>query len=412
MRTSLQGWEVLAAAIAAASLALGCAGTPLAPTASATPVQLQARQIIVAIPLVTPALRGEQARGLARQYDLELVGAFPLGSIDVHCIVFEVPSGRNVDDATRELAAHPGVRLVQANQQFESMANAHSDPYASFQYGAERLRAGDAHGWATGKGVRVAVVDTGVDTEHPDLAGRVAASRNFVQGGEEHFARDAHGTGVAGVIAARADNGEGIYGIAPDAELVVAKACWQRTADDGSALCSSWTLARAIDYAIASRVRVLNLSLAGPEDPLLARVLAAADAAGVVIAAAAGDDGAPRFPASLDFVIAVVASDERGVVQGPATGAAGGALAAPGVEIITTAPGARYHFLSGSSLSTAHVSGAAALLLERDPELSGAAVAELLAGSAGSGGGAGGAPLRNIDACAALRELSGGAHCP
>ncbi len=412
MRSVRAGRRVFVRASVAASLALGCAGAPLAPADPETPVQLQERQIIVAIPLVTPAVRTEQARRLASQYDLELIGAFPLGSIDVYCTVFEVPAGRDVADATRELATHPGVRLVQANQTFQSMATAHTDPYASFQHGAERLRAGSAHRWATGKGVRVALVDTGVDIDHPDLAGRVVETRNFVQGGEEHFTRDAHGTGVAGVIAARADNDEGIYGIAPDAELVVAKACWQLAAHDDSALCSSWTLARAIDYSIASGVRVLNLSLAGPEDPLLTRLLGAADEAGVVIAAAAGEGGAPRFPASLDFVIAVVASDEEGAVPDRVWESGVSALAAPGVEIITTAPGARYRFVSGSSLSTAHVSGAAALLLERDPELSAAAVADLLASTARTEADPGAAPIGGVDVCAAIRRLSGGEHCP
>ena len=383
--------------------ALGCAGVPAGSSERDLPVQLEARQLIVAIPLVTPAVRTEQARRLASQYDLDLVGAFPLVSIDVHCIVFEVPAGRDLSRVTRELASHPGGRLVQGNQRFESMASASSDPYASFQYGAERLRAGDAHRWATGKGVRVAVVDTGVDTAHPDLDGRIAETRNFVAGGERDFERDAHGTGVAGVIAARADNGEGIYGIAPDAELVVAKACWHRDEVDAGALCSSWTLARAIDFSIGSGARVLNLSLSGPEDALLTRLLGAADESGMVIAAAAREDERPGFPASLGFVIAVVASDVDGVVPERKWTETKAALAAPGVEIITTAPAAGYRFLSGSSLSTAHVSGAAALLLERDPELSPTAVAELLSGTE---------PDDDVDACAAIRRLSGGEHCP
>ena len=115
--------------------------------------------------------------------------------------------------------------------------------------------------------MRVAVVDTGVDTNHPDLADRVVKTINFVEGGEKTFTSDQHGTAVAGVIGARADNGMGIYGIAPDADLLAVKACWHRRPGTSEASCSSWTLAKAIDFAIVERVRVLNLSLSGPPIP-------------------------------------------------------------------------------------------------------------------------------------------------
>lgn len=131
-----------------------------------------------------------------------------------------------------------------------------------------------AHRWATGQGVKVAVVGTGVDTKHPDLHGRIIRTINFVEGGERTFARDSHGIAVAGVIAATADNEVGIFGIAPQADIVVVKACWQPAPGTQEAVCSSWTLAKAIDFTILVRAQILNLSLAGPPDPLLARFLA------------------------------------------------------------------------------------------------------------------------------------------
>ncbi|MDJ0865162.1 MAG: S8 family serine peptidase [Myxococcota bacterium] len=391
-----------------------CAGTPAgeAPPRE-VPLQLRGQQLIVAVPLVTPAVRGELARRLARQHDLELLGAFPLDSIDVHCIVYEVPADRDVDRLIDSLASTPGVQLVQRNQRFDGMESGYSDPYATFQHGAAALRAEAAHRWATGRGVRIGVVDTGVDTRHPDLSERVVAVRNFVEGGDASFERDAHGTAVAGIIAARADDGQGIFGIAPDAELVVAKACWHRDASDGGALCSSWTLARAIDWALQADVRVLNLSLAGPEDRLLARLLTTADERGVVSVAAAGEDAAhPGFPASLDVVLGVVASDSPGSSPHPDAHTAGPVLAAPGHEIVTTAPGARYRFLSGSSLSTAHVAGAVALVVEQDPGLSPAAVRALLEETARAQGRPRRPPsMGSVDACAALHRLRGGEGC-
>jgi len=188
--------------------------------------------------------------------------------------------------------------------------------------------------------VRVAVVDTGVDTNHPDLADRVVKTINFVEGGEKTFTADQHGTAVAGVIGARAGNGLGIYGIAPDADLLAVKACWHRRPGNPEASCSSWTLAKAIDFAIVERVRVLNLSLSGPADPLLRRLIVKAiDEQRITVVAAVmeGGDPALSFPSSLSAVIAVVASDAQGNVRArldkhPAT------LAAPGIEVLTRCP--------------------------------------------------------------------------
>ncbi len=396
-------------------VALACAtSSPL--DEGELPLQLHERQVIVALPLLTPDLLADTTRQLARAYDLSVVKGFPLSSIDVHCVVFEVEAGRSVEEVLEALSAHPGVRLVQRNQPFRGLATSEAapdaDPYAEFQHGMRAVRADRVHGWSRGRGVRVALVDTGVDREHPDLRERVLESRNFVQGGDESFTRDAHGTAVAGVIAAGADNGVGIFGVAPESQLIVAKACWQAREPGAPARCSSWTLARAIDYAIAAKARVLNLSLTGPPDPLVTRVLASARDRGLLIVAAAdADEPAPGFPASLDYAIAVVASDAEGRVPEPRWRQAS-TLAAPGEEILTTAPDRRYAFHSGASLSTAYVAGAAALLLEQEPALTAHQLRELLRRSARPGSGAAAGGIGLLDVCAATRELSAGERCP
>jgi subtilisin family serine protease len=257
--------------------------------------------------------------------------------------------------------------------------------------------------------VRVAVVDTGVDTNHPDLTDRVVKTVNFVEGGEKTFTADYHGTAVAGVIGARADNGIGIYGIAPEADLLAVKACWHRRTGIPEAWCSSWTLAKAIDFAIVERVRVLNLSLSGPPDPLLRRLIVkAVEEQGITVVAAVMEQGDPAlsFPSSLSTVIAVVASDSQGNVRAHA-GKHPALLAAPGIEVLTTVPNGAYDFLSGSSFATAHVSGIVALLLEGNPQLSPREVRNLLIES--------GRPvnrndpetvsIRHVDACEALRRV-------
>jgi subtilisin family serine protease len=381
------------------------------------PKQLQSRQVIVLLAPTTPERRGSLDQPLAQAYDLSQVGAFPLLSLGVQCLVFQIPEGRAVDEVMARLAADPRVALVQPNQVFQGLHAAHNDPYATLQYGARAIRADLAHRWATGQGVKVAVVDTGVDTKHPDLHGRIIRTINFVEGGERTFARDSHGTAVAGVIAATADNKVGIFGIAPQADIVAVKACWQPAPGTHAAMCSSWTLAKAIDFTILVGAQLLNLSLTGPPDPLLARLLAKAVAGGITVVAAALEEGeqAPGFPASLEAVIAVVASDPQGRVRGAAGMKRTPLLAAPGIEILTTAPRQAYDFLSGSSLAAAHVSGIAALLLEVEPRLSPAQVDALLRASTQPIEMASGTPqaaIGLVDACTAVERLLGQPACP
>jgi subtilisin family serine protease len=240
---------------------------------------------------------------------------------------------------------------------------------------------------------------------------------NFVEGGEQTFTLDSHGTAVTGVIAARANNAEGIFGIAPQADIVAVKACWQRTPGHLEAVCSSWTLAKALDFTIHTGVQIVNLSLAGPPDSLLARLITKALDSGITVVAAALQEGeqAPGFPASMETVIAVLASDPQGQVRGAAGMTRPSLLAAPGIDILTTMPQQVYDFLSGSSLAAAHVSGIAALLLELEPQLSAAQMHALLRAtvqpvrvthSVSS------ASIGQVDACTALEQLMGRTLCP
>ena len=232
------------------------------------------------------------------------------------------------------------------------------------------------HRVATGKGVKVGVVDTGLDVDHPDLRGRVAGIANYVESGERSFTSDVHGTAVAGILAAASNNQVGIVGVAPEALLYVFKACWQEPPASRQAVCDSYTLARAVDAALGQGVQVLNLSLSGPPDPFLSRLLGAAIAKRTVVVAAY--DGALAdggFPASRDGVLGVGAEaragDPRGAVGKPP-------LVGPAVDVLSTAPRASYDFFNGSSFAAAHVAGVAALLLERRPSLTAAEVRELL----------------------------------
>src|SRR5207253_11414667 len=148
---------------------------------------------------------------------------------------------------------------------------AHNDPLYSLQPSARVWHLAELHHVTTGKNVRVATIDTAVQTDHPDLQGQIYVSRDFV-GGRLALA-EIHGTAIAGIIAARADNGVGIAGVAPDAKLLALRACWESGQLDGTAVCNSFTLAKALQFALDQHAQVINLSLTGAPDRLVERLL-------------------------------------------------------------------------------------------------------------------------------------------
>lgn len=339
---------------------------------------------------------GARARGavssLERQYGLHEVSGWPIAQLGVHCVVFRIPAGESAPQLLAKLRSDDRVESAQPLNVFATRASAYNDPYGELQANLATMNVAAAHRWSRGAGVRVAVIDTGVDSDHPDLAGRIADRRNFVDEDDETFRRDRHGTAVAGVIAADSGNRVGIVGIAPEARLHVYKSCWEGSG--GSAACNTFTLAKGLAAAIDARVQIVNLSLVGPADPLLTRLVVRGQERGIVFVGAAPPESgeqaaADAFPAHIEGVLKVAAS-----AQGLATP---GALRAPGTDVLTLAPKGRYDFISGNSLATAGVTGAVALLMARDRRLKSERLQKLLSASPATSSG--------VDACAALASL-------
>lgn len=379
------------------------------------PKQLRSRQIIVALP---DRLRAEWpaiARDLQARHQLRPVGDFPLTSIGVQCLVYQAPSDQPLDTVIAKLKSDPRVELVQANQSFEGLQAASRDPYAEMAYGAKLLKVDRAHALSTGQGVAVAVIDTGADTDHPDLRGRIVETSTFVEGGEPSFRTDRHGTAIAGIIGARAD-GAGLEGIAPEARLSVLKACWYPTPTAAKARCSSWTLAKAVDYAINHQSKVINLSLGGQVDDLLARLLQAAERNGaVVVVATLENPDNPGFPASLQTAIPAVACDINGRVAPRRWRDIPFAAAAPGIDVVAPTPRTGYTLLSGSSLAAAHITGVVALLLQQAPQATPDQIRTVLRTSAKPVTGPNLAltsAVGLVDACAALTRQTPQLRCP
>jgi subtilisin family serine protease len=414
-----------AALVVAAALGLASAGgasaarfaVGLAPTAD--------RAAVVA------ALHG---RGASRVTDLAPIPALAVSAADAS-----------------SLRGIPGTRYVEPLRSREA-AYVPNDPLFPQQWYAVQNRSFDA--WTEPPPlapVRVAVIDSGIDATHPELKGRIAAARSFV-GGSATVDTQGHGTFVAGLIAARTDDGVGIAGLAPPAQLLVAKVVGPERSIPVEAE------AKAIRWAVASGARVINMSLGGLRDPhhpardtyskLEADAIAYAVSRGVLVVAAVGNsDQAPSepwpyasWPAALPHVLGVSALSRRG--GSPAFSNRDpqfNDVAAPGESILSTFPlkltaqrpdcleqgysscgPDEYSDAEGTSFATPQVSAAAAVLIATDPSLSPDQVIALLEQSAVDAVPANGCGIcvegrdrytgaGRLDATGALELLAGGA---
>ncbi len=309
------------------------------------------------------ALSTAEADELARRHGLERIASqnFPLigGTIGL----FRIVDRRPVDTVRRELAADGRVRSVQRNlihvlQQAKSPA-AEGD---AAQYAVAQLRLPQAHALVRGMNVTIAVIDSAVDVKHPELANSVADSFDALGSSEGPHT---HGTGIAGAIVAHAR----LMGSAPEARLLAIRAFGKGSKGSES---TSYVILRGLNYAVEHGAQIINMSFAGPKDPLIERGIAATAARDVLMVAAAGNAGAkspPLYPAAYPNVIAVSGTDAQEKLFVASNRGSHIALAAPGADIFLPAPDDKYQIASGTSFSAAYVSGVAALILERNPEL-------------------------------------------
>jgi Subtilase family len=272
----------------------------------------------------------------------------------------------NVCTTERQIAgAQPNYLFTPAQDQQE--------PVNSAQHAPEKLKLVDAHRLADGNKVLVAVIDSEVDANHPDLVGAITASFEAAADEERpHF----HGTGA---IAAHRT----MLGTAPRAGLLTVRAFTVRafSSTANSAQGTTFNILKGLDWAADQGARVVNMSFAGPSDPRLHDALAKAYKRGMVLIAAAGNDGPnspPLYPGADPNVIAVTATDSRDALFPGANRGNYIAVAAPGVDVFAPAPDGTYQLTTGTSVAAAEVSGVAALLIKRNPALTPAAVRKIL----------------------------------
>lgn len=307
--------------------------------------------------------------------------------------VYEVPGDMNAAQARAALSDSRADLAVELDQTVLVPSAISNDPLAAEQWGLDAVRAEEAWAVPISTPVTVAVIDTGIDLAHPDLANALWTNpaeqpangidddRNgyvddvhgwdFAHNDATVFdgaAEDAHGTQVAGIIAASRGDGRGMAGAASNARIMALK-----FVDGGGGLSS--TAIQALRYAQDHGARVVNASFGGPYSQALCDAVAAAAAAGVTVVAAAGNDavnldGGARVPATCPAagVISVGASTPTDELAGFSNrGATSVDLVAPGEAVLTTAPGGGHEAISGTSVAAPHVAAAAALVIAQHP---------------------------------------------
>ncbi len=333
------------------------------------------KEVIVTIAANVPTSTEEQ---IALQYNVEIVERTALSLVGIRAIRCRWRADASVPAIIARMRADPRLIDVQGNYIYRPSQGAQFPPPSDLQYALAKLELSEAHTLSTGRGARIAIIDSGVDTQHSDFGGVVIETFNAL--GDVKAETGTHGTAIAGIIAARGT----LRGIAPAATLLSVRAF---PSDQGRQpqMTTTFVLLKSIEWSIANGARVLNLSLAGPRDTLMEKAVVAAAAKGVIMVAAAGNNGdkaPPAYPAAYSDVIAVTAIDARDGLYLRANRGSYIAIAAPGVDVLATARGKGHGLQSGTSFAAAHVSGILALMLERDPALTADAARRALIGSA------------------------------
>ncbi len=359
------------------------------------------------------------SEALASEYGLHEQAAWTIAPLNLRCMLYALRAGDDVDTVLARLRQDARVKLAQPLNEFETLSPApdtpppsppvpdaaassptsslYNDPYFGLQKGFQQMSTAALQQVSVGARVKVAVIDTGVDARHPDLVGQLSGQRDYVAGGGASVdaVPERHGTEIAGLIAAKVNNRQGIVGVAPGAVVTSYRACWSGTrtgaeAGPSQARCNSFTLAQALGAAIADGADVINLSLGGPSDPLLTKLAQHAQARGAVLVAAAPPGRLGKgFPSEVPGALVVASAGEATTTDGW--------LAAPGRAVLTTVPGGGYDIDTGSSLAAAHATGVVALLRAAAPGADAERLKRALLGSMTAGGA--------INACAAARAL-------
>ena len=293
----------------------------------------------------------------------------------------QVPVGREMEVVER-LQGSPLVEWAEPNYLRGSLWDPNDQLYRQFQWNMRKIQAERAWDIATGSSdVTVAVLDTGIDASHPDLAGKLVAGYDFLNDDPDPADDSGHGTHNAGIIGAASNNGVGVAGVAWGTKIMPLKVL------NSSGVGPDSVIARGIVYATDHGARVINMSLgSSTSSRVLARAVQYAYDRGALLVAAAGNtarlDNAPVYPAAYEQVLAVGATDEEDKVADFSQHHPYVGVCAPGVRIVSTfwrgAGYGAYVSASGTSSAAPHVSGLAALIWSISPALTNQQVRQII----------------------------------
>ena len=304
------------------------------------------------------------SKGLAEKYKLNLMENYRIVSLGLRMATFSTEG--DVIELVEAIGREQGVVLVQPDYIFTTM----SEPMSNMQNISNHLNFPKLHEKNKGKGVIVAVIDTGVDVNHKDLAGNVLLSENMIKG--DTYIPEIHGTAVAGVIGASI-NDFGIEGVAPESGILALRACRQRSVEHPEGECYTSAIIKAVDTALQKNARVVNMSLgSATRDELLEKLIHEGTEKGTIFVAPAGNDVSQKglvFPASHPDVVSVAGLDEKNEPYPNQELASKARVSAPAMNVFTTIPGDKHNFLSGTSMSSAVVSGILTLAKEENDNL-------------------------------------------
>ena len=318
-------------------------------------------EVLIEVP---NSVSARQVTALQRRFRLQRIESQRFTLSGITMFRWRIPDRRSVATVVRALEQDRVVASAQPNYVYslqQDAANAvEGDPA---QYELIKLHLPQAHGLAKGDNVRVAVIDSAIDLQSPELAGSIVGTFDTLK---SPLKPHAHGTSIAGLIAAHGK----LMGAAPDAKILAIRAF--DPAGKSGAQGSTFNILKGLDWAAQNRARIVNMSFAGPPDPALHRALQVAHKRGIALIAAAGNAGPkspPLYPAADPEVIAVTATDADDQLFAQSNRGRQIALAAPGKDILVALPGGGVEVSSGTSYSAAEVSGVAALLIQRDGTL-------------------------------------------
>lgn len=318
----------------------------------------------------------DAVEALARRHRLRRVESQTFRLTRSTIFRWQIPDGRSMQEVIRQLSADPAIKTVQPNYVYslQQQSSSEGDPA---QYTLAKLNLRQAHTLSKGDNVLVAVIDSGIDVTHPDLGGVIAGTFATFDPDEKPHT---HGTAIAGAIASQARLR--LMGVAPAARILAVKAFG--TSDEGTEG-TTMNIIKGLEWSMQQGARIINMSFAGPEAPVMKNILAGARQQGIVLIAAVGNAGPkspPLYPGSDPNVIAVSATDSDDKLFSASNRGRYISVAAPGVDILLPAPDQGYQVTSGTSFAAAHVTGIVALMLQRNPALTPAAVRKILESTA------------------------------